>query len=95
MSGSNIPKEPEKRRAWIKYQLELSGHSLSSLARELGVSRHAPKLALDKPYPRMERAIATKIGFAPEVIWPERYNEYGQPNRALGRPKKLSHSDHD
>lgn len=95
MSGVIIPQEPEKRRAWIKYQLELSGHSLSSLARELGVSRHAPKLALDKPYPRMERAIATKIGFPPEVIWPERYNEHGLPNRTLGRPKKISHGEQD
>ena len=88
MSDQNIPTEPAKRRAWIKYQLELAGYTLSSLARELGVSRHAPKLALDRPYPRMERAIAEKIGVAPHVIWTERYDENGLPNRTIGRPRK-------
>ncbi len=88
MSDQIIPTEPHKRRAWIKYQLEISGYTLSSLARELGVSRHAPKLALDRPYPRMERAIAEKIGFPPHEIWTERYNEDGLPNRTIGRPRK-------
>ena len=88
MSDQNIPTEPAKRRAWIKYQLELAGYSLSSLARELGVSRHAPKLALDRPYPRMERAIAEKIGVGPHTIWTERYGEDGLPNRTIGRPRK-------
>lgn len=83
-----IPTTEPQRRAWIKYQLELRGYSLSSLARELGVSRHAPKLALDRPYPRMERAIAEKIELRPEQVWPERYDEHGKPNRPLGRPKK-------
>jgi len=88
MTDKNIPTDPIKRRAWIKYQLELAGFTLSSLARELGVSRHAPKLALDRPYPRMERAIAEKIGFPPHEIWKERYNEDGLPNRTIGRPRK-------
>ncbi len=88
MQDKNIPTDPNKRRAWIKYQLELAGYSLSSLARELGVSRHAPKLALDRPYPRMERAIAEKIGIAPHEIWTERYDENGLPNRTIGRPRK-------
>lgn len=95
MSEQYIPQEPTKRRAWIKYQLELSGYSLSSLARELGVSRHAPKLALDRPYPRMERAIADKIGMEPHQIWPERYNSAGLPNRSVGRPKKVSPGEED
>ena len=92
MTESSIPSDPIKRRAWIKYQLELAGFSLSSLARELGVSRHAPKLALDHPYPRMEKAIAEKIGIQAQIIWPERYNEQGLSNRTVGRPKKISPS---
>lgn len=84
----DIPTTEPQRRAWIKYQLELRGYTLSSLARELGVSRHAPKLALDRPYPRMERAIAEKIELRPEQVWPERYDADGKPNRPLGRPKK-------
>lgn len=88
MNDNNIPTDPIKRRAWIKYRLEIAGYTLSSLARELGVSRHAPKLALDRPYPRMERAIAEKIGLPAHHIWIERYNEEGQPNRTIGRPRK-------
>jgi Ner family transcriptional regulator len=84
----NIPSDPAHRRAWVKYQLELAGYSLSSLARELGVSRHAPKLALDRPYPKMERAIAEKIGAPPQEIWPDRYNTDGTTNRKIGRPPK-------
>jgi len=93
MSDLNIPLEPSQRRAWIKYQLQLAGYSLSALAREMGVSRHAPKLALDRPYPRMERAIAEKIGIPPQLIWPERYDANGFPNRAVGRPKKPTQAD--
>lgn len=90
MKTTDIPTTEPQRRAWIKYQLELVGYTLSSLARELKVSRHAPKLALDRPYPRMERAIAEKINCKPEQIWPERYNENGLPNRPIGRPRKTT-----
>lgn len=83
----SVPVDISKRRAWIKYQLECAGYTLSSLAREIGVSRHAPKLALDRPYPRMERVIAEKIGFEPKEIWQERYNEDGSTNRKIGRPR--------
>ena len=69
----DIPKDSAHRREWIKYQLRLKGISLSAIARELGVSRHAPRIALVTPYPRMERAIAAKIGVPPEALWPERY----------------------
>ncbi len=89
MNDNDIPLDPPKRRAWIKYRLEIAGYTLSSLARELGVSRHAPKLALDRPYPRMERAIAEKIGIPAHEIWKERYNEEGLPNRTIGRPRKV------
>lgn len=85
----DIPITEPQRRAWIKYQLELRGYTLSSLARELGVSRHAPKLALDRPYPRMERAIAERLELDPAQIWPERYDASGKPNRPLGRPRKI------
>ncbi len=88
MNDNDIPKEPLKRRAWIKYRLNIAGYTLSSLAREIGVSRHAPKLALDRPYPRMERVIAEKIGLPAHKIWTERYNEDGLPNRTIGRPRK-------
>ncbi|MEA5444715.1 helix-turn-helix domain-containing protein [Gammaproteobacteria bacterium AB-CW1] len=84
----DIPSEPRQRREWIKYQLRLRGSSLADVARRHGVSRDAAILALRKPYPRMERAIAEAIGLKPQQIWPERYDAAGFPNRPLGRPKK-------
>lgn len=88
-----VPLEENARREWIKFQLRVRRSSLSALARELGVSRHAPRLALVKPYPRMEKAIADKLGLKPMELWPERYDEQGQPNRTIGRPKPSSHVD--
>lgn len=73
MTPIHPPKKHAEKRAWIKYQLELRGYSFASLARELGVDRTVPQSALRRKYPKMERAIADKIGLAPEEIWPERY----------------------
>lgn len=86
---SQIPVQPRERREWIKYQLRLRGSSLAQVAREHGVSRDAAILALRKPYPRMERAIASVLGLTPDRIWPERYDADGRPNRPIGRPKKV------
>ena len=85
--------EETMRREWIKFQLRIRGSSLSAIARELGTTRHAPRLALDKPYPKMERVIAEKLGLKPMELWPERYDENGLPNRTMGRPKQYRHED--
>lgn len=61
------------KREWVKYRLRAAGSSFAELAREIGVSRQAPQSALDRRYPRMETAIAEKIGLLPEQVWPERY----------------------
>lgn len=86
MCPINIPQNATDRRHWIKYQLGMAGSGFAALARELGISRSVPYKALLHPYPRMERAIATKIGVSPEHIWPERYDADGKPNRPMGRP---------
>lgn len=69
--------QPDTRNEWIKFQLALRSLSFAGIGRELGVTRHAVKAALSKSYPKMERAIAAKIGMAPDVIWPERYQKNG------------------
>ncbi|MDW7748964.1 helix-turn-helix domain-containing protein [Halomonas sp.] len=76
-----IPVSPEQRWEWIKYQLRRDGSSLSRLAVELGVSASAPQLTKYTPYPRIERAIAKKLGLSPLEIWPERWNADGTPCR--------------
>ena len=61
------------RREWIKASLALRGWTFGKIAREVGCSRSAPRMALVRPSPRMEREIAARLELAPEVIWPERY----------------------
>ena len=89
---STMPGDDYGRRQWVKYQLSLQGFTLGKLARELGVSRSCTRDALWKPYPRMERAIAERIGLRPEEIWPERYGRSGTPNRGQGR-RSSTHDD--
>ena len=80
--------QPRVDALWIKYQLGRLGYTLTSLGREHGVSRHAVSLALRKPYPKMEAVIATALEMQPSELWPDRYDEQGNPNRAMGRPQK-------
>lgn len=81
MNTLNIPKKPTERWEWIKYQLRLKGSSLSAIAREQKVSRNAVHNVARVPYPRMERAIANKLGVSPIKLWPERWNADGTPKR--------------
>ena len=94
MSPTDIPQDPAERRVWILYRLRVAGYTLGSLAREIGVSRRTPHTALVRPYPKMERAIATAVGLEPQQLWPERYTADGKPNRRHGRPPQKSHT-HD
>lgn len=77
-----MPKKDPARWAWIKYQLELRGYTLGSLARELGVDRSIPAKVLHGRYPKMQAAIAERLGTAPELLWPERYES--KPKAAPG-----------
>ncbi len=77
-----------KRRAWIIYQLSLRDHTLASLARDAGISRQAIWQALIKPYPKVEKIIAKSLDIPPHSLFPERYDDDGQPNRKRGRPAK-------
>lgn len=68
-----IINNPELRREWIKFQLRIHGSSLAALAGELGVKRQTVQCVFSCHYPKMELAIAKKIGMEPKHIWPERY----------------------
>ena len=83
-----ILKDESKRRAWIIYQLALQDKSLASIARDAGISRQAIWQALAKPYPRAEKIIADTLELEPHILFPERYDTEGQPNRKRGRPAK-------
>lgn len=73
MSRNQVPKNPEQRREWIKYQLRIHGSSFSAIARDHGVTRQAVQLVTYQPSPKWEEVIAKKIGKKPRQIWPERY----------------------
>lgn len=86
MNTADIPLDPAQRWEWIKYQLRTNGTSLAKLARELRVSGPAIKNVKRTAYPRMERAIAGALDLQVEVLWPERWNADGTPQRL--RPKR-------
>mgnify|MGYP000844653475 CR=1 FL=1 len=67
------PTDPYERKLWLVFMLGLKKSSYAALAREQGVSRNVVRKAVYHPYPKMERVIAAKIGYVPELIWPERY----------------------
>jgi Ner family transcriptional regulator len=67
------PKDTYERQIWLVAMLHLKKSSYAGLARELGVTRSAVRKAVWQKNLRMEKAIAEKIGYVPELIWPERY----------------------
>lgn len=88
-----MPLSLEERWEWIKYQLRINGNSTAKLARQLGVTDRAIRNAKRRPYPRIERAIATALGVLPAQLWPERWNADGTPHRQRpNRPESLNPS---
>ena len=78
------PQNSYELKIWLVAMLRLKKSSYAALARELGVTRNVVRKAVDHPYPKMERAIAAKIGYVPELIWPERYQaRQSKPYRIL------------
>jgi lambda repressor-like predicted transcriptional regulator len=66
----------EKRHAWIKGALALRGETLSSIARELGVTPGTVSI-VSRGYRRsrrIERAIADALDSSPADLWPSRYS---------------------
>lgn len=57
----------------IKAALAKENTSLAALARQHGVTKSIPSIALKRPFPKWERIIAAAIGQDPRVIWPNRF----------------------
>lgn len=73
MTAKRPPKKQREKKIWIKANLELVGSSFSDIARELEIRRQSVQQVLNKSSRRVELAIAAKLGYTPEDIWPERY----------------------
>lgn len=70
----------------IKAALEKAGWSVNQLGLAHGyTASSALGQAFQRPYPKAERIIADTIGVHPMVIWPNRYDAQGNPNRPRGR----------
>ncbi|KZY51855.1 hypothetical protein A3733_08845 [Pseudoalteromonas shioyasakiensis] len=71
----------------IKAALEDEGWSCRQLSFSRGYSSNAVQTALHRPYPAIEKIIASVVGVSACEIWPDRYGEDGKPNRKPGRRK--------
>lgn len=60
---------------------------------EHGYAERSAQQVLNRSWPQIERIIADILEVEPWVIWPDRYNDYGQPVQD-GNPNmvKLSHA---
>lgn len=88
---ARLIQDPQKRWAWIIYQLGLQGRSLAEVAAGGGVKRQTLYVVQRHPYPRMEKIIADALDMTPAQLFSERYDADGLPARKWGRPyKKIS-----
>jgi len=81
-AGTARIKKP--RKGWhpvdIKAALEKRGMRMAWLSRQAGYSRNSVSDTINgKWWPAIERVIADALEVAPWELWPERYNDYGQP----------------
>ena len=70
------PQNSFERQIWVVAMLKIKKSSFSAIARELGTSRQAVQKVQTRKNRRVESAIAAKIGYVPEFIWPERYQAH-------------------
>lgn len=76
MSVLNNQKETQDwHRADIIAALHKQGWSLRKLAEAHQLHPSTLKSALDKPYPKSERIIASAIGVPAEEIWAKRFSD--------------------
>lgn len=89
------PSDPYERAAWVKFQLELRGLSLTAVANAEGVTRRAVSNALHLPSRFLEEAIALAIGLTPETLFPERYGANGQRLCRSREPHRTKRTEQD
>ena len=78
--------------ARVKMELELRGWSLASLSREHGYSPTAAGRTLRTAWANMEQVIAEALGVEPRIIWPDRYDANGVPQKYKVRRRATKES---
>ena len=71
-----------RRREDVKRDLRIEYESIAELARVKGVSGGLLRNSLSRPIPRGNRIIASALGKTVHDIWPEWYDEAGNPIHA-------------
>lgn len=67
----------------VKAAVRKTGTTLTALALAHGLSESAVRMALRRPWPRVEALIARHLGRRPQEIWPSRYDSLGKPRSGL------------
>lgn len=88
-----IFRNPTERRAWVIYQLKIRGLTLSSVAREQGVSQQALGAALSSPSQALEEAIACAVQRYATELFPERFAPDGRRLHVTRGPNRISSAD--
>lgn len=65
----------------IRSEVEDRGHTLASLARKAGFHESAVRVAIRRPWPKVEKYIAEFLDIkeGPSGLFPERYDSAGYP----------------
>lgn len=74
----------------VKAAIRKTGITLTDLSTGAGYEKSAVGKALFQPWPQVEDIIAERLGTAPWVIWPSRYDSCGNPLRAPGHKENSS-----
>jgi len=101
IASAKIDTQPKRvkrpRKGWhredVKAELRKRGWTLKRVGEENGYASRSVRQCLVQSWPNVERIIADILKTEPWVIWPQRYNDYGQPVQD-GNPNmvKLSHA---
>ena len=70
-------------KADIKAALEKRGYTLRGLSLASGKSAGYYRETLHRPNPKAEAELARVLGTSPQLIWPSRYDDNGEPRRGL------------
>ncbi len=76
-------------QAMIVAHLHIAGTSLRQLSKDHALSPTALSVALQRPWTKAERIIASAIGVAPEKIWPSRYAKRETKRSQLPNSKRI------
>lgn len=79
LEGKPRPDDDDWHPADVLAALKKRGHSLAGLSIAHGYHPTAAGKALKQTWPAVERILADALGLRPQVIWPSRYNNEGNP----------------